>query len=76
MTQPEIDANIARLESGKLFYETGKHVIGLFLKTWTSFAPTPVIVRILGGYVRDGLLGFPIQQHRYHCRKHVEQSFC
>jgi tRNA nucleotidyltransferase (CCA-adding enzyme) len=57
MDLPDIDGNLARLESGELFSETEKRILDLFLSTCTSFAPTPVTVRIVGGYVRDALLG-------------------
>jgi tRNA nucleotidyltransferase (CCA-adding enzyme) len=57
MKHPDIDDNLVRFEKGDLFSETDKYIINLFLKTCTAFAPTPTIVRIVGGYVRDALLG-------------------
>jgi tRNA nucleotidyltransferase (CCA-adding enzyme) len=59
MQQPDIDTNLVRLESGELFSDTEKYIIDLFLKTANAFEPNPPIVRIVGGYVRDALLGLP-----------------
>jgi tRNA nucleotidyltransferase (CCA-adding enzyme) len=53
---PDIDANLARLESGAAFSEQERHILSLFLRASGAFSPAPT-VRIVGGYVRDALLG-------------------
>ena len=52
------DENISLLESGKLFTETDSKVIDIIKKTCSSLSDNQnIVVRIVGGWVRDKILG-------------------
>lgn len=54
----DIDANIAKLESGEGFTPDETSVFSLIKQTCNDFSP-PVIARVAGGWVRDKIIGKP-----------------
>ena len=52
-----IDENLKLLEAGKLFTETDTKVIDIIKKAISCVSEKQIIVRIVGGWVRDKILG-------------------
>jgi tRNA nucleotidyltransferase (CCA-adding enzyme) len=54
-----IDANIGRLERGECFSDDDRRLCDLFVRVCGTFPDPSPTVRIVGGSVRDALLGVP-----------------